>query len=72
MLAAVFETMKMHLETTLSECLELEKHVDNSAVIDGAWNIETDYMNMIIRRISHIFSAEPLLRFPNKVPALQI
>ena len=71
MLAAVLETMKMHLKTTLNQRLELEKHVDDSAVVDGARNVETDYMYVIIRRISHISSAGLPLHSPNRVPALQ-
>ena len=43
MLAAVFETMEMHLETTLNKRFEFEKHINDTAIIDGTRNVETDY-----------------------------
>lgn len=72
MLSAVLETMKMHLKTTFRKCFQLEKHVDNASVIHRTRYVETYDMYMIIRRISHISSAEPPLRSPNRAPALQI
>ena len=71
MLSSVFKTMEMHLKTSFYERFKLEKHVNHAAVIHGAWNVETNDMYMIIRRIFHRFSTRLPLHFPNRDLALQ-
>ena len=71
-LAAVLKTVHVNLETTLHERLELEKHVDNTAVVHRTRDVKTNDMYLIIRRISHISSAKPPLHSPNRGSGLQI